>query len=536
MEESGALRLHGKNQVGATRSAQGDKTFRAFNPKASEWLEPAFYQASLQEIDAALALAVEASAALRQLPRETIAAFLETIAEELIALGDSLIERAAIETGLGQQRLASERSRTANQIRLFAALVKEGSWVDARIDRALPDRKPSPRPDLRRMLVPIGPVAVFGASNFPLAFSVAGGDTISALAARNPVVVKAHPAHPGTSELVAGAIAQAVRRSGLPNGTFSMLHGIDPDVSLALVRHPATRAVAFTGSLRAGRAIFDAAAQRPDPISVFAEMGSINPVFVLPGALEDNTDRIAEGLAASINLGVGQFCTCPGLVAGKKGVAFREFAAKLGALFDRAAPATMLHPGILEGYTRGVERARNISGVSARASALVNEQVQTAGRPVLLETDAATWLANPVLSEEIFGPASILVHSESAEELLKIARALPGSLTASVFGSSRDLDDHRELISILETKAGRLIFNGYPTGVEVTHAMHHGGPYPATTDPKFTSVGTAAILRFARPVCYQNFPGSSLPPELQDENTLGIWRMIDGRLTKDSLV
>lgn len=535
MEGTGTPHLHGRNQVGADFSARGDKTFRAFNPKTSEWLEPPFHQANQQEVDAAFGLAAEAATALRLTRRETITGFLEAIAQEILALGDVLIERAAAETGLSQQRLVSERSRTAAQIRLFAVLVKEGSWVDARIDRALPDRKPSPRPDLRRMLVPIGPVVVFGASNFPLAFSVAGGDTISALAARNPVIVKAHPAHPGTSELVAGAIARAVRRSELPEGTFSMLHGIDPEVSLALVRQPAARAVAFTGSLRAGRALYDAASRRPDPISVFAEMGSINPVFVLPGALEDNLDPIAKGLAASINLGAGQFCTCPGLVVGNEGSAFRQFAAKLGALFEQAAPATMLHPGILEGYTSGVERAKSIKGVTARASVSAKDPAKTEGTPVLLETNAAAWLANQTLSEEIFGPASILVRSETAEELLSIARALPGSLTASVFGTSRDLEEHRELISILGTKAGRLIFNGYPTGVEVTHAMHHGGPYPATTDSRFTSVGAAAILRFARPVCYQSFPESSLPPELQNENVRGIWRMVDGQFTKEDL-
>ncbi len=535
MERNDPLQLHGGSLVGAAWSARGDKTFQAFNPKTSEWLEPNFHQATNQEVDAALVLAAEAFAALRQSRREVIAAFLETIAELLVALGDSLINRAAAETGLSHSRLLSERARTVNQIHLFAALIREGSWVEARIDPAVPDRKPVPRPSLRRMLLPVGPVIVFGASNFPLAFSVAGGDTISALAARNPVVVKAHPAHPGTSELVAGAIAEAVRRSGLPEGTFSMLHGIDPEISLALVRHSAARAVAFTGSLHAGRAIFDAASRRADPISVFAEMGSINPVFLLPGALKENGDRIAEGLATSIKLGVGQFCTCPGLVVGKQDSAFQEFAVKLSGLFAQAVPSTMLHPGILEGYVRGVEKATNVQGVNTRASASISDQGQTAGCPTLLETDATTWLTNPVLSEEIFGPASILVHSGNDEELLSVARALPGSLTASVFGDSRDLDDHRDLLTILETKAGRLIFNDYPTGVEVTCAMHHGGPYPATTDSKFTSVGTAAILRFVRPVCYQDFPDKALPPELRNENPLGIWRMIDGRFTNDSL-
>ncbi|MGH9405454.1 MAG: aldehyde dehydrogenase (NADP(+)) [Terriglobia bacterium] len=535
MEQSDTRGLHGQNQIGASLSAQGEKTFKGFNPRTSEWLEPPFHQAASREIDAACALAGDASPKLRQMSGEAVAAFLDTIAEELLALGDQWIERASAESGLDRQRLTGERTRTVNQARLFAELVKEGSWVDARIDRALPDRKPAPRPDLRRMLVAIGPVAVFGASNFPLAFSVAGGDTISALAARNPVVVKAHPAHPGTSEVAAEAIRRATAKRGLPEGAFSMVHGIDPEISLALVRHPAIRAIAFTGSLRAGRALFDAAAERPEPIPMFAEMGSVNPVFLLPGALEENSDEITRGLANSINLGVGQFCTCPGLVVGRKGSAFERFAANLRSNFDQASPATMLHPGILKGYREGVERARSVPGVTARASALQADPTQTAATPVLLETDAVTWLDHRELSEEIFGPASILIHSASPEELLRIARALPGGLTASVFGNRRDLDEHRELVAMLETKAGRLLFNGYPTGVEVTHAMQHGGPYPATTDSRFTSVGTAAILRFARPVCYQNFPESFLPPELRDENPLGIWRMIDGHVTKDSV-
>ncbi len=524
--------MSGKNFTGFTLSARGSKTFRGFNPATGEWLEPAFHQATSEEIDAALALASRAAPALRAMSREATAAFLRVIGEELETVGEEWIERAAEETGLGPARLAGERTRTINQIRLFAALVKEGSWVDARIDPALPDRKPIPRPDLRRMLVSLGPVAVFGASNFPLAFSVAGGDTASALAARNPVVVKAHPAHPGTSEIAAEAIKRAVQKSRLPEGTFSMLHGIDPEISLAVVRHPAIKAVAFTGSLKAGRAIFDAASQRPEPIPVFAEMGSINPVFVLPGAARERRDEIASGLAGSINLGVGQFCTCPGLIVGKEDEAFKQFAEKLAALFGQAAPATMLHPGILKGYGEAVKRAQKVKGITAHPSMLPADPARTAATPVLFETDAAAWLSNAELAEEIFGPASILVHAEHDETLLQIARTLPGSLTASVFGDVSDLSAHRELIAVLEAKAGRLIFNGYPTGLEVSHAVHHGGPYPATTDPRFTSVGTAAILRFARPICYQNFPEKVLPPELQNENTLGIWRTIDGELTK----
>lgn len=534
MEPAKTQQLDGNNLVGKSLSARGEKTFRGFNPATAEWLEPAFHQATTAEIDAAMALATQASAVLRQTPRDSIAAFLEAIATELLAVGDALIERAALETGLGLGRLTGERTRTVNQIHMFAELVREGSWVDARIDPALPDRKPAPRPDLRRMLVPVGPVVVFAASNFPLAFSVAGGDTISALASRNPVVVKAHPSHPGTSEIAASAIARAVQKAKLPDGTFSMLHAVDPEVSLALVRHPAAAAVAFTGSLRAGRAIFDAAARRPEPIPVYAEMGSINPVFVLPGAVAERSDEIAKGLAASINLGSGQFCTCPGLIVGKDTPAFQMLADRMAALFTQAAPATMLNPGILKGYIAGVDRIKNVEGVRVHPSTLPADPKRTTSSPVLFEMDSATWINDPNFSEEVFGPASIIVRAAHDEELRNVAEALPGSLTISILGNARDLEDHRDLVDYLATKAGRLIFNGYPTGVEVTHAMHHGGPYPATTDSKFTSVGTAAILRFARPICYQNFPENSLPAELRNENGLGIWRMINGQLTKEN--
>jgi len=527
------MAFHGKNFVGNELSALGRKTFRGFDPKAGQPLEPAFYQATDEEIDAALNLASDAAPALREASAETIASFLDAIAQEIEALGDALIERAMLESGLGRDRLAGERGRTTNQLKMFATLVREGSYVDARIDSALPDRKPLPRPDLRRMLIPIGPIAVFGASNFPLAFSVAGGDTASAFAAKNPVVVKGHPAHPGTSELVAGAIVRAVKNSGLPEGTFSLLNAVDPDASLAIVRHPATKAVAFTGSERAGRAIFDSAAQRPDPIPAYVEMGSVNPVFLLPGALRERSEAIAQGLTGSVNLGVGQFCTCPGLVFGIDNQGFQNFSQQLAAAFERSQPATMLHPGILSGYEQSLSRVAAVDGVRSKKCAQAGDGGKTEATPVLFETDAPTWLANETLAEEVFGPSAIVVHSQSEEELLTVANALPGTLTVTIHGDAEDLTRFRKLISVLESKSGRLIFNGYPTGVEVSAAMHHGGPYPATADPKFTSVGTAAILRFLRPVCYQNFPNSALPQELQDQNPRRIWRTLNGSLTRE---
>ncbi len=527
------MALHGKNFIGAKLSALGAKTFHGYDPRAGKKLDTAFHQANDEEIDRALNLASDAAPALRQQSAEGVANFLDEIAMQIDALGDYLIEQAMAESGLGRDRLVGERGRTVNQLRMFAALAREGSFVDARIDTALPDRKPLPRPDLRRMLVPLGPVAVFGASNFPLAFSVAGGDTASAFAAKNPVVVKGHPAHPGTSELVAGAIVRAVQACGLPEGTFSMLNGVDPDVSLAIVRHPAIKAVGFTGSQRAGRAIFDAAAQRPDPIPVYAEMGSVNPVFVLPGALRERGDAIAQGLMSSINLGAGQFCTCPGLLIGVEDESFRAFNRSLRAGFQKSVPATMLHPGILRAYQHAVSRTGGQRGVHSVNAAQIADVLKTEATPAIFETNAATWLNNETLAEEIFGPAAIVIHGKSEAELLDVASSLPGTLTATIHGTPEDLLQHRELVHVLEGKAGRLIFNGYPTGVEVSPAMHHGGPYPATTDSKFTSVGTAAILRFLRPVCYQNFPDAALPPELRGKNPRKIWRTVDGSLTRD---
>jgi len=528
------MALHGKNFIGTQLSAAGQKTFFGFDPKAGKQLDTPFREATEQEINRSLELAARAFPVLRESTPQVIAAFLEGIAKEIETLGDQLIDQAATESGLGRDRLTGERGRTVSQLRLFASLVKDGSFVDARIDPSLPDRKPLPRPDLRRMLIPVGPVVVFGASNFPLAFSVAGGDTASAFAAKNPVVVKGHPAHPGTSELVADAILRATQAAGLPEGTFSLVNAIDPAVSLALVRHPLTKAVAFTGSQRAGRAIFDAAAQRPDPIPAFVEMGSTNPVFLLPGAIQERTDALVQGLTASVNLGAGQFCTCPGLIFALNDNTYGLFREKLANAFRQSVPATMVHPGIVKGFHEAASRVGKVAGVAENRSQQPADPQKTEATPVLFETDYATWLANDALAEEVFGPSTILVQGQSESELLRIAESLPGTLTATVHGTSEDLKKYRKLIALLETKSGRLVFNGYPTGVEVSHAMHHGGPYPATADPKFTSVGTAAILRFLRPICYQNFPDEVLPPELQRENPRKIWRMVDGQLTRDS--
>jgi NADP-dependent aldehyde dehydrogenase len=459
-------------------------------------------------IDQAVLAAEQAFDSYASLPPSKTAEFLEKIAEEIVALGDPLIETAAAETALTADRLTGERGRTVNQLRLFADVVRQNVWRDVRIDPAMPDRKPLRRPDLRRTLIPIGPVAVWAASNFPLAFSVAGGDTASALAAGCPVILKAHPGHPKTSTLVARAIAKAIATCGLPAGVFSMIEGASPEVSLALVRHPGLKAGAFTGSLRAGRALFDAANTRPEPIPFFAEMGSVNPVFLLPEALAQRSEAIADGLTASVNMGVGQFCTSPGLAIGIGSPEFDNFAGQLRARFAQSKGGTMLTPAIATSYGDATTHIATIANV--RATKGTGDPA-----PGLFETDAKTLLATPELRHEVFGPSTILVRCESQAEMEQVARALDGSLTATLQGTESDLGTQGQLLRILARKAGRLIFNGYPTGVEVCSAMQHGGPYPSTTDPRFTSVGTAAIARFARPVCYQDFPTEFLPAELR---------------------
>ena len=528
--------LHGKNIIGGSLLGAGAETFRAVDPATRRPLEPDFHHATRAELDQAVELADRAFALRGSVEPAQTAALLERIADEIDALGDTLIERCGQETALPSGRLTGERARTTGQLRLFARVVTEGSWVDARIDRPLPDRTPVPKPDLRRMLIPIGPVLVFPASNFPLAFSVAGGDTASAFAAGCPVIVKARPQHAGTSELVGTAIQKAVAATGLPEGWFSLVHGPGRTTGLELVRHPAIRAVGFTGSVDGGRALFDAAAARPHPIPVYAEMGSINPVFLLPGALAARADEIAAGLHQSMTLGVGQFCTQPGLVIALDGEGLDRLLAALGRRVEETAPATMLMGAIAEGYQQGVRELEATSGVELVArSGQAPDPQKTQAAAAMYATDAKTFLAGEVLRREVFGPSTLVVRCGTEAQMLDVARSLGGQLTATIHAAEDELDEHGRLVSILVTKAGRLLFGGFPTGVEVCPAMNHGGPYPATTDAHFTSVGTAAILRFARPVCYQNFPESRLPVELRDENARGVWRRVDGVLTKEDV-
>ncbi len=528
------MQLTGQNFIGNERSGNGTATFHAVNPATGANLSPSFYEATRQEIGAAIQQADEAFLPCSSRSGQERASFLEKIADEIMALGDGLFQRCHEETGLPLTRLTGERGRTVNQLRLFAQLLREGSWVDARIDTADPARQPAPKPDIRSMQKALGPVGIFGASNFPLAFSVAGGDTVSALAAGCPVVVKAHPAHPGTCEMIACAIQNAIQKTNMPEGIFSMVHGRANEVGMAIVEHSLIKAIAFTGSLKGGKAIFDAAVRRAEPIPVFAEMGSSNPVFILPGALRDKKEEIAKGLTASVTLGAGQFCTNPGLVFWEASEAAAQFQNELANHFQAAVSATMLTSGIHQAYQNALANLGQEAGVVVLAKGKT-EGSGFQGTACLLQTSADHFLANERLEEEIFGPLTLTVTANHKSELLAIARKLQGHLTATLWATEEDLQNYADLIRILERKAGRLIYNGFPTGVEVCHAMAHGGPFPATTDSRSTSVGTLAITRFTRPVCYQNFPDALLPEELKNENPLGIWRLVNGERKRNGL-
>ncbi|MEO7413870.1 MAG: aldehyde dehydrogenase (NADP(+)) [Opitutaceae bacterium] len=531
------MELHGQNFVADQLSIGTGRTFAPVSPLDSQPIgDVAFYPAADADVEAAMKAADAAFESFRETTGEQRASFLEKIADEIVALGDALITRANQETGLTVARLVSERGRTVGQLKFFAQVARENSWVDARIDTAMPERQPQPRSDLRRLLIPVGPVVVFGASNFPLAFSVGGGDTASAFVTGNPVIVKAHERHPGTSELVAGAIRRAVIACGLPGGVFSMLQGLGKDVGIALVKHPLARAVTFTGSRTAGRALFDAAAARHEPIPVFAEMSSVNPVFILPEAMRERSAAIAEALQNSITVGVGQFCTKPGLVFGLQSGGFDEFQQSFATFLEASPAGTMLHGGIWESFNKGTAKAGKIEGVQtvARAKDGGNPAKTQAGA-IALRTDVENFRRQPDLAEEVFGPLALLISAKTFSELEEAARGLEGQLTATIHGTPEDLRQAAPLLRILERKAGRLLINGFPTGVEVSHAMNHGGPYPATTDVRFTSVGSAALLRFVRPVCYQDFPSAQLPAALRGENPLGLWRLVNGKLANTAV-
>jgi NADP-dependent aldehyde dehydrogenase len=496
------------------------------NPATGETLSPDYHEVSEAQANEAVAMAAAAFPIYRKCSIAKRAAFLRSIADQIEARGDDLAARGPLETGLPEGRIRMETGRTCGQLRLFASVVEDGSWVDARIDHADPDRQPIPKPDVRSMLQGLGPVAVFCASNFPLAFSVAGGDTASALAAGCPVIVKAHHSHPGVAEIVGQAVQAAAQLCGLPDGIFSLLYGGGRTTGAALVQHPSIKAVGFTGSLAGGRALMDLAAARPEPIPVYAEMGSLNPVFILPEAMAERGQAIAESLSGSVTLGVGQFCTSPGLVVAADDDQTAQVTTALAGKQQEAAPGVMLNSGIHDAYESSVTQLQEHQAVTALAAPV--QQEGCLADPALFEVAATDFIGDSALSSEVFGPSTTIVKHGSKAELLELAKNLEGHLTATIHGTEADLEENRNLIDVLETKVGRLIVNGYPTGVEVCQAMVHGGPYPATADGRSTSVGTQAIYRFARPLAYQGFPQSQLPPELQDANPLGVAQMIDG--------
>ncbi len=506
------MALTGELFIGHTRR-NTQRHFQAIDPARGSPLEPPFSAAGATEVEQACALAHTAFDPYRSLPLERRAAFLEAIAQQILAQGEALIERAHHETGLPRARLEGERARTVGQLRLFAAELRAGEWLGLRVDPALPERQPLPRPDLRQRKIPCGPVAVFGASNFPLAFSVAGGDSAAALAAGCPIVVKGHPAHPGTSEWVARAILAAAQATDMPDGVFSLLNGPDAALGAALVSDPRICAVAFTGSRTGGLALMKIAAARPEPIPVFAEMSSVNPVLLLPAALAGRAESLAKAFVGSLTLGVGQFCTNPGIVLALEGDGLQTFIEAAAQALGAVQPGVMLSEGIHRNYARGVER---LGHDGAKLLAQGAEGAATnCGRAALFSVPAASLLSHPALAEETFGPASLIVRCTGADEIREVIERLEGQLTATLQMEAADEALAQQLLPVLERKAGRIIVNSWPTGVEVCHAMVHGGPFPATSDGRSTSVGTLAIERFLRPVCYQGFPDALLPAELR---------------------
>ncbi|QYG02654.1 MULTISPECIES: aldehyde dehydrogenase (NADP(+)) [Massilia] len=522
------MNISGEMIIGHQILRGGAGAVRAYDPAKKQDLEPDFGLATPADLARACELADAAVDPYRALPLEQRARFLETIAQRIQDLGPLLIERASQESGLPAARLEGERGRTVNQLRLFAKVVRDGHFLEATLDSALPERTP-PRPDLRMRKIPLGAVAVFGASNFPLAFSVAGGDTASSLAAGCPVVVKAHNAHLGTSELVGKAVLQAALECGMPEGVFSLLIGEGNGIGGDLVSHPAIRAVGFTGSRAGGLALSQIAAKRKEPIPVYAEMSSINPVYLLPGALEAGGAKLAGAFVDSLTLGVGQFCTNPGLVIGLAGPQFDAFRDAAAAALQLKPAGTMLTAGIHQAYDNAIGKRAGVGGVQLVANGS-QEGPGCAARAALYQCDAATFLANPALEEEIFGPVSLMIACRNEDEILAVTRHLEGQLTATVHAVESDHALAGALLPLLERKVGRILFNGFPTGVEVSYAMVHGGPFPATSDARSTSVGATAIERFLRPVCYQDVPAGLLPDALKDGNPLGLVRLVDGEV------
>ena len=514
----------GHNFIGGQRSAKGSTKLQSVDAATGEALPYSFVQATEAEVDSAAQAAESAFVEFRQLSPARRAEFLDAVADELDALGDDFVAIVCRETALPAARIQGERGRTSGQMRLFAKVLRRGDFLGARIDLALPDRKPMPRVDLRQYRIGVGPVAVFGASNFPLAFSTAGGDTASAFAAGCPVVVKAHSGHMATADLVGEAITRAAEKTGMPKGVFNMIFG--SGVGEALVKHPAIKAVGFTGSLGGGTALCNLAAQRPEPIPVFAEMSSINPVILLPGALSARGDAVAKELAGSVCMGAGQFCTNPGMVIGIKSPEFSRFVEQLQTEMGGQAPQTMLNAGGLRSYSKGVQHLLSHAGITHLAG---KPQEGKQAEAQLFKADVELLLkGDELLQEEVFGPTTLIIEVADDAQLKAALLALRGQLTATLIGEQADLKAYQWLVPVLEHKVGRILVNGYPTGVEVCDAMVHGGPFPATSDARGTSVGTLAIDRYLRPICFQNYPDALLPEALQNANPLGLQRLVNG--------
>ncbi|PQZ91414.1 MULTISPECIES: aldehyde dehydrogenase (NADP(+)) [Pseudomonas] len=523
--------LLGQNFIAGERSADSEKTLSSIDATTGQALPYAFFQATEDEVNRAALAAEHAFVEYRQLSPARRAAFLDAIADEIDQLGEDFVSIVCQETALPAGRIQGERARTSGQMRLFAKVLRRGDFLGARIDLALPDRTPLPRGDLRQYRIGVGPVAVFGASNFPLAFSTAGGDTAAALAAGCPVVFKAHSGHMATADQVGCAIIRAAERSGMPKGVFNMIFG--SGVGEWLVKHPAIQAVGFTGSLNGGNALCKMAAERAQPIPVFAEMSSINPVVLLPDALTQRGETVAKDLAASVVMGCGQFCTNPGLVIGIKSAQFTQFLEHLKGQMAVQTPQTMLNAGGLRSYSKGLEHLHAHPGITHLAGA---EQTGKQAHPQLFQADASLLLSgDELLQEEVFGPTTIVIEVADDQELDSALKSLRGQLTATLIGEQSDLQQYQWLVPTLEQKVGRILVNGYPTGVEVCEAMVHGGPYPATSDARGTSVGTLAIDRFLRPVCFQNYPDALLPPALQNANPLKLKRLVNSEWSEASI-
>lgn len=520
--------FEGKNIVGFSNAFSVTKCMNGFNPATGKVLEGDFHIASDEDIENALSLAAQAAPTYASMPATRRAEFLRQIAEEILALDDKLIQRASAESGLPNGRFVGERGRTVGQLRLFAEWVETGSWVEASIDCADPERKPMPKVDIRKMLEAVGPVVVFTASNFPLAFSTAGGDTAAALASGCPVIVKAHESHLGTNALVAGAIRDAAKKTNMPDGVFSSLVGEGHELGKTLVLDARVQSVAFTGSLGGGKALYDLAAGRKNPIPVFSEMGSVNPMLILPSAIE--REDMAAQVANSVTMGQGQFCTNPGLLLLVDSERTRAFQKELAEKFEEKSGSTMLNSGIQTNYHTMVEQTQKQSGVEIIGSGKGDDSTVNSSIPYCAVTSGKTFIANPLLHEEVFGPFTMSIVCADIDELNQAIDCLEGQLTSSIWGDEDELATFAHSANLLKSKSGRIVFNNVPTGVEVCHSMHHGGPYPATTDSRFTSVGMDAIKRFARPVCYQNWPDSQLPDALKEGNPLNIVRREDGKI------